>query len=30
MNDELIGPIYQAKLEGVKPSEQSTKGRNPI
>ena len=26
VNDELVGPIYQAKIEGVKPSEQSIKG----
>ena len=29
VNDELIGPIYQAKIEGVKPSEQSIKGQDP-
>ena len=29
VNDELVGPIYQAKIERVKPSEQSIKGRDP-
>ena len=29
VNDELVGPIYQAKIKGVKPSEQSVKGRDP-
>ena len=29
MNEELVGPIYQAKIAEVKPSEQSTKGRDP-
>ena len=28
VNDELIGPIYQAKIEGVKPSEQSINGQD--
>ena len=29
VNDELVGPLYQAKIKGVKPSEQSLKGRDP-
>jgi len=28
-NCELVGPIYQAKLEGIRPSEQSVKERTP-
>ena len=28
VNDEVVGPIYQAKIEGVKPSEQSIKGQD--
>ena len=29
VNDELVGPIYQAKLEGIRPSERSVKGKDP-
>jgi len=29
VNDELVGPIYQAKLEGARPSEQNVKEKDP-
>ena len=29
VSDKLVGPIYQAKIEGVKTSEQSIKGQDP-
>ena len=29
MEDELIGPIFRAKVDGVKPSADTVKGRDP-
>jgi len=29
VNDDLVGPIYQVKLEGTRPSEESVEGKDP-